>query len=540
MCGIDFEVIPSTNSHSECLESIRRRGPDAEQKIVEVLGSWSTRMHSTVLHLRGGECVTQPLVNERFALLWNGEAYDGLEMGRYDNDTSALFHAITIAQSASEIFSAIRGEYAFVLLDRQDRAIYYGRDVFGRRSLVQQLSSTYLRLTSAVPAQAKNAIEVPATGIWTVRLSDELASPVLIPWSHLNGIPRISRAGEIESVLNSTIQEFEGSLGRRLLNIPHIKDASTAHVAILFSGGIDSVILAAIADRVLPPGVPVDLINVAFENRRFVSNNPTTDPYSVPDRVSGMVGWEELQNKVAPNRRWNFVKVNVPAIEYDEWKPHVLQLICPSDTIMDLSIAIALWFAARGVGLVENIPYQSTAKVLLLGMGADEQLGGYSRHRSAFERGGREALLEEMQMELDRIAHRNLGRDDRVISDHGKEARFPFLDEQLVSHLSSLPVELKCDFSKPRGSGEKILIRRMAQHFGFSDQVALLPKRAIQFGAKTAKMESSSERGDFKLPILKYPDNQSALSQILEIYLQVPGQSIHSITNIRELSSSPG
>jgi asparagine synthetase B (glutamine-hydrolysing) len=499
MCGIDFEVFPPTKSRSNCFESIRRRGPDAEQELVKVLDKWHVRMHSTVLHLRGGECVAQPLVNERFALLWNGEAYDGLEMGLYDNDTSALFHTIATSQSVSDIFLAIRGEYAFVLLDQQDQMIYYGRDVFGRRSLVQQIDSTYIRLTSVVPLQAQNATEVPATGIWRIKLSEELTSPVLIPWSHLNGIPRIARAGEIESVLDSTIQEFERSLGRRLFNIPNINDTSTAHVAILFSGGIDSVILAAVADRVLPPGVPVDLINVAFENRRFVSNNAVTDFYSVPDRISGMIGWEELQNKVAPKRKWNFVKVNVPVIEYDEWKLHVLQLIRPSDTIMDLSIAIALWFAARGVGLVENVLYRSNAKVLLLGMGADEQLGGYSRHRSAFERGGREALLEEMQMELDRIAHRNLGRDDRVISDHGKEARFPFLDEQLVSHLSSLPVELKCDFSKPRGSGEKILIRRMAQHFGFSDQVALLPKRAIQFGAKTAKMESSSERGDYKL-----------------------------------------
>ena len=45
------------------------------------------------------------------------------------------------------------------------------------------------------------------------------------------------------------------------------------------------------------------------------------------------------------------------------------------------------------------------------------------------------------------------GRDDRVISDHGREARFPFLDEALVSYLNALPVWLKADMRYPRGTG---------------------------------------------------------------------------------------
>ena len=42
----------------------------------------------------------------------------------------------------------------------------------------------------------------------------------------------------------------------------------------------------------------------------------------------------------------------------------------------------AIWFAARGAGLVDGQPYQSPCRVLLSGMGIDEQLGGYARHRS--------------------------------------------------------------------------------------------------------------------------------------------------------------
>lgn len=62
---------------------------------------------------------------------------------------------------------------------------------------------------------------------------------------------------------------------------------------------------------------------------------------------------------------------------------------------------------------------------MLTGIGADEQLAGYSRHRARFQTHGLEGLNKEIGMELARISSRNLGRDDRVIGDHGKEARYP-------------------------------------------------------------------------------------------------------------------
>ena len=47
-------------------------------------------------------------------------------------------------------------------------------------------------------------------------------------------------------------------------------------------------------------------------------------------------------------------------------------------------------------------------------MGADEQLGGYGRHRTAgYQRAGWEGLLAEVSLDVGRISTRNLGRDDR-------------------------------------------------------------------------------------------------------------------------------
>ena len=68
--------------------------------------------------------------------------------------------------------------------------------------------------------------------------------------------------------------------------------------------------------------------------------------------------------------------------------------------------------------------YTSTARVVLLGTGADETLGGYTRYRAAFDHNSSspfQALAEEMEKDFNRLWRRNLGRDDHVVSDTGKE-----------------------------------------------------------------------------------------------------------------------
>lgn len=74
-----------------------------------------------------------------------------------------------------------------------------------------------------------------------------------------------------------------------------------------------------------------------------------------------------------------------------------------------------------------------------------------------------------------------------------RSCRFPYLDEEVVSFLSSLPVWEKTDLSLPRGVGEKLLLRLAARRLGLG-QSAVLPKRAIQFGSRIAKMEDRREK----------------------------------------------
>jgi len=193
-----------------------------------------------------------------------------------------------------------------------------------------------------------------------------------------------------------------------------------------------------------------------------------------------------------PKRQWNFIAVDVHPTEISQWKSHVAKLISPKNTLMDITIATALWFAARGEGTVTKYrpnfvtyterTYRSISPVLLLGHGADELMGGYGRHRTSFKIGGWDKLKVELDKDIKRFWSRNLGRDDRVISDHGREARHPFLDENFMRFLGNLPLWNICDFSLKPGEGEKKILRECAKKLGLSS--AYLPKRAIQFGSR--------------------------------------------------------
>lgn len=72
-------------------------------------------------------------------------------------------------------------------------------------------------------------------------------------------------------------------------------------------------------------------------------------------------------------------------------------------------------------------------------MGADELFGGYTKHRVAFKREGWKGLDESLEADWRNISRRNLARDDRVVSDHGRQLRTPYLDENVVKYVRSLP-----------------------------------------------------------------------------------------------------
>ena len=321
------------------------------------------------------------------------------------------------------------------------------------------------------------------------------------------------------------------SLALRTINIPTppSRHVAPAKLAILFSGGLDCSLLARIVHDLVPLNEDVDLLNVAFENPRVLkaanaSNaSPTSGYLQCPDRITGLSSYAELQ-RVCPGRTWRFVSIDVPYAETVNHRPQITSLIYPHNTEMDLSIACALYFAARGKGNVENHapndsePYSTPARVLLSGLGADEIFAGYTRHATAFARRGYQGLSDELDMDFHRLGKRNLGRDDRVISHWGREVRYPYLDEDFLHWALNFPVREKCGFGQQlppspsfpdcsTGSENpefvtlepgKLLLRLLAYKLGMRSAAAE-KKRAIQFGARTAKMEAGKTKGTQKI-----------------------------------------
>ena len=297
-------------------------------------------------------------------------------------------------------------------------------------------------------------------------------------------------------------------------------------LAILFSGGLDCSVIARLAHECLPVDEAVDLLNVAFENKRFVearnkankASKPkvrtqlpgvaapaeeppqggTTDPYSIcPDRITGLATYTELQ-RVCPGRLWNFIQINVPYPDLLSHRQSVINLIHPHNTEMDLSIGVAFYFASRGMGFSfpSNQLYSTPARILLSGLGADELLGGYARHGTAFRFRSYAGLLEELQLDVGRLGKRNLGRDDRVLAHWGREARYPFLDEDVVAWCLGTGVIGKCGSSEEEVVEGKRVLRLLATALGMKE-VAGEKKRAVQFGSRSARMEAG-EKGRVK------------------------------------------
>ncbi|KNE66726.1 hypothetical protein AMAG_11224 [Allomyces macrogynus ATCC 38327] len=490
----------------------------------------SLQLIASVLHLRGEKMVEQPVRfhgtgDNELILCWNGEVYAGMGTGTdlaAQSDTAYLIRQLSeidvCSRTAADfgagivaLFEDLEAEFAMILFNARFKTLWYGRDCLGRRSLLHHHAADTLALSSV---HLPGCPEVPVGGLWSVDLSAPslVDSRVQWPWSRFHKDTRLNLVvpsdlaaqvpinpadfpalNDLDSAHAATVTNLLGLLSEsvrmRAQALPTPSTPTNAPLAVLFSGGLDCTILAALLDQHVPRTSPIHLLNVAFENPRVLTaskrGSGTNDPWAVPDRRTARQALAELQ-RVAPTRTWRLLEINVPYAVAMAHRATIAALMAPLDTVMDMSIAMAFYFAARAVH--EDGEVACAAPVLFSGLGADELVGGYGRHRVQWEKGGWTSLGEELQLEVDRIASRNLGRDDRIVSHFGKEVRFPYLDKRVVTFLTALPVHWKCDPRYGKGIGDKILLRLVARELGL-EVTAKEAKRAVQFGSRTAKME---------------------------------------------------
>ncbi|KAI0762808.1 asparagine synthase-domain-containing protein [Fomes fomentarius] len=581
MCGILFSLerkaadnsndVPTCldNLFSRLIAAINPRGPDAQASIKVDVHQLQLTFCASELRLRGDTSITQPHEDaDGNILCWNGEIFEGLDIQPCENDGIKLFSALRFCHTADEVsrvFGSIEGPYSFLFYHYASRQLFFARDPLGRRSLLvhypTEANPYFLLASVSAGVDPRHALgELSTENIYSMdvdkvaTLNDLLdipncitsvtrllggkdlpfGQPAMVNRSIPDDPPKVESLHLIPPHLAAPVDALIAQLDRSVMlhvrNIPRRESApGSARVAVFFSGGIDSTMIAYLADRHVDPDEPIDLLNVAFENPRKIAvkvegniyalpkrekKQKLRDPldystvkvtYDVPDRITGLQEVEELR-RLCPTRRWNFLEINVPFEESQNARATVEALMFPSRTVMDLSLAIALYFAARGIGQIRSHPgaepqqYTSPARVLLNGLGSDELLGGYGRHRTAFKAAGWQAVIDELQTEIDRIPTRNLGRDDRAISSWGKETRHPFLSLSVVNFLAQLPVHLKMDPRLEAGVGEKLLLRLAARKLGLVE-ASQRKKRAMQFGSHSARMApgENDRKGDLTI-----------------------------------------
>lgn len=513
-----------------------KRGPDGVGEVTTTVDDFDVHLFSSVLHMRGEYKTQQPFqVDQSSYLLYNGELF-GVESDSISppdlmtaSDTEIV--AKIFRDSFSNHVSQLHGPFAIISMSGSTFHIL--RDILGRRSLCIRTDTTDSIIISSVADSLEGVWqEIPATGYLMFDLHRASRFVTFYPYQVPSGgvTPRIEEIpfprkflenhfqanlhlddhiqhNSISQSMNKSVNPItedkmdaavenfynvlKESIRKRVLFRPtsNNKEISQPSIGVLFSGGVDSSVIAFLAHEVLPENEPIDLVNISFMREE------------APDRITARAALEELK-ELCPLREWRLVCIDVTKGELEKHREQTIKhLIYPLKTVLDDSIGCAIWFAAGGAGYIEEldgekVPYISTAKILLHGLGSDEQLAGYSRHRRVFDKNGLTGLIDELNHDLDNLHSRNLGRDDRLVSDHGKEARFPFLDENVVSFLNSLPIAAKCDLTQPRGVGDKRLLRLLAQKLGLQS-VSSFEKRAIQFGSRIAKISNTGkEKGN--------------------------------------------
>lgn len=122
------------------------------------------------------------------------------------------------------------------------------------------------------------------------------------------------------------------------------------------------------------------------------------------------------------------------------------------------------------------------AGMILLGQLADELFGGYKKYALRAREEGPEAAEKMMRDDVRGCADRGFLRDEAACSAWA-EARFPFADERVASFAEALPLEYKI-----RDGERKAVLRAAALELGLPEELAGAPKKAAQFSSGAAKI----------------------------------------------------
>ena len=337
-------------------------------------------------------------------------------------------------EAAKNLIEESEGCFAFAIAESEK--IITGRDAMGIHPFYYGENTDFAALASERKALWRIGIKAvdsfPPGNMALVDGNGFRFKPVkTLAYSRAKQITMQTAARKLQKLLQHSVKERVSGLSK---------------VAVAFSGGLDSSIVAFLAKN---SGVDVHLIHVSLRNQ--------------PETEQAKKAAEKLE---LPIHVYLYDGKDV-----EKALPKVLGLIEEPDPIK-ASIGIPLYWAAEKTAEMDF-------RVMLAGQGADELFGGYQRYVHVYLRYGREKLHETFFKDILKMHEVNFERDFKICNHHNVELCLPFATYQIAKFATGLPVELKIEM-KDNGL-RKLVLRQVAENLGLPQSIAKKPKRAIQY-----------------------------------------------------------
>ncbi len=366
------------------------------------------------------------------SLLFEGRVYSPITGTAFTQQLAkAPLHCEAILQTMME---QADGDYAFLLV--KNGWVAAGRDPIGVQPLYYGENREIAAFATNKKALWKLGIEnaqsfPPGNLAFVSKEGFKFKTIKTLTYSEPKQITMDDAVKHLQSLL-------EESIKRRV--------RSLKEVAVAFSGGLDSSLVAFLANKF---GAKVNLFHVSLENQT--------------ETEEAIQAAEELD---LPLQVDLFKDSDVEAL-----LPKVVELVEEPDPIK-ASIGVPFYWVAQKAA-------EANFKVLLAGQGADELFGGYQRYVTQFCKDGCEEVRKTMFGDVVRIHENNLERDLKITGFHNVELRIPFASFDLVEFALGLPIELKIE--SKADTLRKLVLRKMALNAGMPISIAQKPKKAVQY-----------------------------------------------------------
>ncbi len=396
MCGIAAAVEwrGADAAVRRLVGGILHRG-DVSDPVVSPCPGWALATRRLRIVDREGAQQPMPSPDGRVLVAFNGEIYNHLELRveleaegvRFATRSDTEVLAAAISRWGARAISRFEGMYAFVALDLATGDFVAARDPLGVKPLyVVQSGPGFLFCSEMKPlldaTETGDVLLIPPGHLLTKTLCAPFPTALTSPPE-----PRARTAEELDVILARAVER------RVPPDLPF---------ALMFSGGIDSTLVAHYARRVRPEAPAY------FVGSAHAPDYPFAAAYA---ETSGL----DLRMVAAPETS-------------QQLAPLAAEIVAVCETFEPCIIRSALGHHVLARKIAED-----GYRVALCGEGADELFAGYEPLELAFA-ASEEAGKAVRAQYLGEMNRGNLQRLDRCGMHFGLETREPFLDRDVIGY----------------------------------------------------------------------------------------------------------